>query len=158
MRTLSLLLLASACSPAVCPEPAAVTGTWDVMAVVLTSEGADDPDFPSYHSPANGPSTWTLAWGEQDVGAVDMTLDDTAITAEGVWDRDTCGTFGLDLVGSVTGPTGSQHGFTAEALLMVYEDTLEGTWDWSESWTSRDGAATGRFTATGRLEGTRTAP
>lgn len=158
MRTLALLLLASACSPAVCPEPAAVAGTWDVFAVVLTSVGGDDPDFPSYHSPANGASTWTLAWGEQDVGPVDMTVDGTPITAEGVWDRETCGTFSLDLVGAVTGPTGSEHGFTADALLMVYDDTLQGTWDWSESWTSRDDEATGTFSATGRVEGTRTGP
>jgi hypothetical protein len=157
MRAVLPVLVLSAlvgCAPA-CPEPSSVDGTWEVFATVLTSEGADDPDFPSYHSPANGPSTWTLAWGPSEVGPVDLLIDGVPVEASGTWSRDRCGAFSLRVAGDLDGPTGSRHTFDADAELVVFGDRLEGTWDWSELWVARDGLTTGSFTADGQVEGVR---
>jgi hypothetical protein len=159
MRTLSiawssLAVLALAGCPPVCPEPAAVDGSWSVFATVLDIEG-DEPDFPSYQTPANGASNWVLEWGAAADGPVGVQVDGQTLDASGVWSTRACGTFALDLSGVYTSATGSTHDLDAQAEWVVWQDQLDGTWDWAEDWTDRDGVASGRFSARGQVEGSR---
>jgi hypothetical protein len=126
-----------------------------MFAVVLEQEGAEEDDFPVWHSPANGASDWRLAWGEDDAGFVSLWIDEDPVQVDGAWDREVCGTFELAMEGTANGPAGSRHLFAAQAdMLLVEAGVLVGTWDWFETWTSPEGES-GVFEAFGRLEGER---
>jgi len=148
------VLLLAACE-ADCPAPSDVDGAWRMTAVVLEHQGGDDPGFPSYHSPANGEHTWDITWTGTELGPVEVSLDTRPTTAEGVWDTTACGAFSLDVSGTHEGPTGTTHVYQAVLSLVLWDDTVDGSYDWTEDWTSRDAQHTGTFTATGWMEGRR---
>ena len=148
------VLLLAACEPD-CPAPSDVDGTWLLHSVVMTQEGGDDPAFPSYHSPANGTHAWALTWGSSELGDVDVKLDGRDMSGVGAWDPYACGAFSLDVSGTHMGETGTRHAFEATLNLVLWDDRLDGAYEWAEDWTDREGSQSGTFTAQGRMSGTR---
>lgn len=148
------LLGTVACAPD-CPGPESVDGVWTVAGTVVSHQGGDEPEYPSYHSPINTTLPWSFAWEDVSDGPISVTLDAQPIDALGTWNDDACGAFTVALDGTYRGPTGTEHDIEATLDLVVWDETVSGSAAWSEAWTSRDGITSGTFGADGRLEGTR---
>jgi hypothetical protein len=144
------LALAAGCGVD-CGDPTQVNGRYAVFANVLTFDGTNLEEFPSYGSPANGFSEWTIDW-DRVAGEVHLTIDDFPFTGTGVWDDIECGNFTLDFAGPYTDADGASHDLTATGSYVVFADQLVGDWTYSETWTSLDGES-GTFDADGQVAG-----
>jgi hypothetical protein len=138
-----------------CGPPRQVNGTYAVFANIMTYDGTNLEEFPSYGSPANGWREWTIAWPSSYSADVDVQIDDTAYVAHGEWDALVCGNFTLSLSGPYVSGQGSSHEFEAEGDFAVFGTQIEGRWDYSEIWTTADGEETGTFTTDGQIAGSR---
>lgn len=152
MRPVILSALLAGCAP-VCPGPSQVDGTWAVFANVLSRTGGDEPAFPVESTPTNGETVWSIAWGAAAQGSVDLAIDGQPVQASGRWSTEACGTFELALDGTYS-HEGASHTFEARGTFLVYQDSLDGTWDWTEQWRAATDE-TGVFTARGQIQGDR---
>lgn len=134
-----------------CDAPTEVNGTYSVFANTLTHEGTNLENFPSYSSPANGWSEWTILWDEANA-AITVAIDGQSYGASGSWDGVECGTFDMAFGGAYDGGDGSVHAFTSTGNYVTYADHLEGVWHYEEAW-SDGGGQVGDFEAEGQVSG-----
>lgn len=153
MKRLFLLLLAAPLTGCGvdCGSPDQVDGRYAVFANVLDHDGTNLEAFPSYQSPANGWTEWTLAW-DRVRNEVTVAIDGQPYPAEGVWDDVVCGNFQLAFEGVYASEEGTEHDFVAVGDFTVFASHLEGDWTWEESWTNLE-SETGTFTADGQVSG-----
>ncbi len=134
-----------------CGEPTQVNGIYAVFANAVTHEGTNLEEFPSYQSPANGMREWAITW-DRVSDAINIDIEGQSFAAAGEWNDIECGSFTLDFGGPYQSPEGSTHQIAAVADLVVFAQSLEGTWEYDEDWTSETGES-GTFSAHGQLSG-----
>ncbi len=138
------LLLLSAIAPgcaAPCPGPEQISGVaYDVFATVLTFGEMDDATLAAGSTPANGPSVWSFEWGATATGPITVVIDDQALEGTGSWSTVECGSFTVELdEGSYVAPddpAGTIHELRLSGIFVAYDDRLEGSGSYAETWTS----------------------
>lgn len=153
---LGLVAVASlgGCGPD-CGQPDQVNGTYAVFANVVEEPQVTNAEhFPSYMTPANGWSEWTVQWNLVDPSQVAVTIDEQPYQATATWDDVECGNFRLTFAGDYVSINDTEHAFSVDGQFVVFGGHLEGLWSWSETWTSRDGEH-GTFSSLGQMSGTR---
>jgi len=158
MRSIPLVLaslalpLAAGCG-ADCGKPTQINGTYAVFANVIQRSGSNMDHFPSYMTPANGWTEWTLTWNRNKPAKVSVVIDGQPYTATGSWDEVECGNFTLDFAGTYLSINDSTHEFAVTGDFVAFGPQIEGRWDWEETWTSAQGE-TGTFSTIGQVSGT----
>lgn len=138
-----------------CGPPSQANGTYAMFANPITQQATNEQEFPSYMTPANGWSEWTVRWNTLDTDQVTVEIDGQPYSAQGAWDDIECGSFHLGFQGIYESVNDSTHDFEVDGQFVLFGNQVEGVWDWSESWTSRDDEQ-GTFTAYGQVRGERT--
>jgi len=148
---LPIVPLAAACGVD-CGDPTQINGTYAIFANVQDYDGTNLENFPSYGSPANGFSEWKIDW-DRVANQVNLTIDNYPFTADGTWDPIQCGDFTLDFAGPYTDTAGVSHNLSVtNGSFVVFADSINGEWDYDETWTDLDGNS-GTFTTHGLLGG-----
>lgn len=145
----ALVMALGGCDPD-CGSGRQIDGDYAVFANVWEYDGENLDAFPSYMTPANGWSEWSVTWGAAAGGGVVVTIDDQSFSGTGTWDDVECGNFALSLSGTYRSANDSLHEFTADGTFVAYASRFEGVWEWEEDWTSAQGE-TGTFGATGQV-------
>ena len=127
VRHLPLLLLPLAVACDVdCEDPTEANGTYAVFANVITWEVTNEDAFPSYMSPANGFTEWSLGFPVREGGPVEVTIDGQPFVATATTDDTVCGAFSLDFEGTYTSTRDSTHAFAASGDFAVFGPQLVG--------------------------------
>lgn len=134
-----------------CGSPTQVNGVYAVFANVVEFEGTNLEAFPSYQSPANGMREWQISW-DRVTNEIAVAIEGQEYQATGVWNDIECGNFTLEFGGPYASLEGTQHDFFATGEMVVFASQLEGSWQYQEDWTGKDGE-TGSFSADGNLSG-----
>ena len=137
-----------------CGAPSQVNGRYAVFANVINILSAENEDnSPSYHSPANGWSEWSIAWNEMVQDDIIVEIDGQSFAAQGEWNDIQCGNFTLDISGTYISDKESTHAFTAQGQFIQFANQLEGLWDYEEQWSTVKGQS-GTLVIDGQVTGT----
>lgn len=143
MRSTLLLALAiaSGCA-APCAGPEQISGVpYEIFATIGTlGPTSNEEAFPSYTTPANGPAVWRFDWGATDTGPITVVIDDQELEATGSWSTIECGNFTVDFdeqpYVAPDDPTGTIHRIRFSGIFSAYDDRLEGSGSFAETWTT----------------------
>lgn len=119
---------------------------WSLFGHAATWEPEDLTGYPAGTSPVNGDHEYAFDWatGAPD-GEVAVTIDGQVFEGTGRWSETECGNFSVGFDGLFEA-RGDVHAFSASALLVTYDNHLDGFVDWQETWQSAAGGV-GSFTA-----------